>query len=124
VLRPELARLFGEVEQDCARLHEMQPVLCVDDGRDLVVRRYSQEGGIELLVFQDIEGVSTVGQTDLLEHDRDLLPVRRHPSVKLDHCPPLPISVAHAMRQRMAMKEGLVKGMLARVLTVSKVGKI
>ena len=54
--------------------------------------------------------MGTVRETDLLEHDRDLLPVRRRPRIKLDHRP-LSIYAARAVRQRMAAKARLVKAM-------------
>src|SRR5262245_22224950 len=67
VLRPQLAGLLGEIEQDRSRLHEMEAVVSVNDGGDLVVRRDLEKVGLELLAFGDV---------DLGEPDRAaLLPV-------------------------------------------------
>src|SRR5262245_23532944 len=58
-----------------SRLHEMEAVVSVDDGGDLVVRRDLEKVGLELLAFGDVDWVSSIGQLDLFEHDRHLLPV-------------------------------------------------
>src|SRR6187431_1011915 len=58
-----------EIEQDRSRLHEMESIVAVDDGRDLVVGRDLEKVGLELFAFGDVDWVSPIGQPDLLEHD-------------------------------------------------------
>src|SRR6266852_477030 len=87
--RQELAGLRGEVEQHRPRLGERErlaarPVL-VDHRRDLVVRRDGEEIGLELVAHADVDGMDFVFETRFLEHDVDLVPVGRRPSVKVDH---------------------------------------
>ena len=56
-----------------------------------------RKSGCELLAFDDVDGVDSIRQPDLLEHDRHLLPVRRHPRVELDHDPPHPLAAPRRM---------------------------
>src|SRR2546426_5313186 len=61
------------------------------------------KGGRELLLFLQVHRDYLVGQTELLERDRDLPAVRRRPRVEVDHLqdPPaarLRVAAAHAIR--------------------------
>ena len=61
--------LLGEVHEDRARLHQVDPGLVVDDRRDLVVRADHQELRRELLVLPDVDRRHRVGNAQLLQHD-------------------------------------------------------
>src|SRR5690606_3905526 len=84
-LREKFSGLVGEVDQDRAGLHQPQPVLAVHDRGNAVVGRDLEEGGRELLVLADVDGMRGVGQAHLLEGDRDLAAVRCGPGVEVDH---------------------------------------
>src|SRR5438874_578183 len=89
VLRQEFAGLRREIKKHRARLGERErlsvgPPL-VDHRRDLVVGRNREEVGLELIARADIDGMHPVLEARFLEHDVDLVPVRRGPRIEVDH---------------------------------------
>src|SRR5215211_2090609 len=83
----ELARLLGEVDQDGPRLRKGDGLtigtIGIDDGWYLVVRAYPKELRLVLFARGYVHGNQLVGQTRLLEEDRDLTSVRRRPVVEV-----------------------------------------
>jgi hypothetical protein len=57
----------------------------IDDRGHPVVRADLQERGVELVALADIDRNDAVREPGLLQHDMDLVAVRRRPGVKLDH---------------------------------------
>src|SRR6266851_5095114 len=93
-LRPELAGLLAEIDQDRARLEDADRLaaraLAVDDRRDLAVRADLDEVGLELVALADIDRVDRIGQRHFFERDADLAAVRRTPGVQYNgHLPNL-----------------------------------
>src|ERR1700730_2856078 len=86
--RPELARLFPEIDEDCTRLEDADglPVrsVRVDDRRDLSIRTDFQEFRIELLALADIDDRDDVWKRHFLQCHADLAAVGRIESVQLD----------------------------------------
>ena len=89
VLGQELAGLGRQIEEHGAGFRERErfPVgpLLVDHRRNLVVRRDGEEFRLELLARADIDGMHLVLEAGLLEHDVDLVSVRRGPGIEVDH---------------------------------------
>ena len=89
LLRQEAPALLGEVQEDRARLEEgdgaASGAVVVHDGWNLVVRADGEIAGLELLAATDAHPVGAVREAGLLEHDVDLLPVRRGGGVEVDH---------------------------------------
>src|ERR1044071_8210886 len=88
----KLAGLGGEVEQHRAGLGERERLAAgtalVDHRGNLVVGRDREEVGLELLAGADVDRVYAVFEPGLLEHDVDLVAVRRRPRVKVDQAIP------------------------------------
>eukprot|EP00754_Rhynchopus_humris_P001128 Rhum_TRINITY_DN10709_c0_g1::Rhum_TRINITY_DN10709_c0_g1_i1::g.39757::m.39757 len=86
VLRDEALVLVGKVHEYRPRLEEadgaVPPRLIVVERRDLRVRVQAHEAGCELLAG-DLQLPRVVLHTQLLQHDRHLLPVRRAQRVQL-----------------------------------------
>src|SRR5688500_5795184 len=89
VLRQETAGLGRQVEQHRARLGERERLavraLGIDHRRHLVVRRDLEELGLELVTLADVDRDHAVGRAGFLEHDVDLVAVRRWPRVQVNH---------------------------------------
>src|SRR5437667_11561996 len=78
-----------QINENRSRLEDrdrlsVRPVAVHDRG-DLVVRADSQEPGVELLAGADVYRPDLVLEPGFLEHDVDLVPVGRGPSVDFDH---------------------------------------
>src|SRR4051794_11202977 len=87
-LRPELAGLLAEINQDRARFENADRLparpVAVEDRRDPVVRADLQEFRLELLTLGDVDRHHLVGQPHLFDRDADLATVRRVPSPQFD----------------------------------------
>src|SRR5690606_14199957 len=82
--------LVGQVKQDGARFEQGQrlaPVRwrLVHQGRDAVVGRDLQEGGLELLALSDVDPVQAIGQAQLLQKKGDLVAVGGGPVIQDKH---------------------------------------
>src|SRR6267143_227080 len=78
-----------QVEQNRSRLENREGLsvrpVAVNDRGDLVVRADSQKLRFELLAGADVHRPDLVLEAGLLEHDMDLVPVGRGPSIDFDH---------------------------------------
>jgi hypothetical protein len=88
-MRDELAGLFGEVDQDRARLdHRVRlPAWSVAVDNRGHLQQWIDFGkfGRELLARPHVNGLDIVGQPAFLEHDEDLLHVRAGQRIKVNH---------------------------------------
>ena len=91
VLGQEVAELLGQVDEDRARFEDAGGGLraVVDERGDLGVRIRRDEAARELVAVADVDQVSVVlgvmpAVQELLEHHRDLHPVRRRQRVDLE----------------------------------------
>src|SRR5690606_26723561 len=57
----------------------------IDNRRNLVVRAYLEEIRLELIAPADMDGLHGIVQATFLEHDVNLVAVRRRPGVDVDH---------------------------------------
>jgi hypothetical protein len=83
-----LPGLLCEIDEHGSRLKKHASRLAgllIRQRRDFIVGRDHQKVWRELLALCDIDEVHGVGDTDLLEHDRRLRPVRRRPGVEFNH---------------------------------------
>src|SRR4051794_13382296 len=83
--REQLAGLVGEIDENCARLHQRLTTVVIDDRGDAIVRRDFQKLRFELFVFSDVDRMRRVGEPKLLERDGDLAAVGSRPGVEVDH---------------------------------------
>jgi hypothetical protein len=60
-LRQQLAGLVGEIDEDCAGLHQVNAVFAVDDRRNAIVGADVQEFRLELLVLANVDRMYGVG---------------------------------------------------------------
>ena len=92
VLRPELAGLLGEVEQD--RVAVEAGGIAVDDGRRLAVGIGGQQRRLVLLALAGVDGHQLIRRARLLQEQRHLRGVGRRMVVELDHAA-APLRPAH-----------------------------
>ncbi len=89
IVRDELAGLLGKIEQNRARfdhrIGRAAGAFAVDDRRDFLQRIDLGEFRRELVALPHVDDLGVVGQFALLEHDEDLLHVRRGQRVEVDH---------------------------------------
>src|SRR6516165_104438 len=85
LLRQQLACLVREIDHQRTRLHQADPGVAVDDGRNAIVGADLEKLRFELLVLADVDGMRGIRQADLLQHDGCLAAVRGGPGVKIDH---------------------------------------
>src|SRR5258706_5987115 len=87
MVRPELAVLLAELDQDRTRLEDADRLslrtVGIDDRRDLLVRADRGEFGLALPALADIDDVNVVRQLHLFEGHADLAAVRRVECVQL-----------------------------------------
>jgi hypothetical protein len=75
-LRQQAAGLFGQIEQDGARLKNGKVVLgAIDDGRNATVGVDRQEPGLLRLALRQIQRVRRVGQREFLQAMEILCPL-------------------------------------------------
>ena len=87
VAREQPAGLLGQVRQDGARLeHREVTALMIDDRGNPVVGADAKEVRGELLTSPEVHQAHRVGQTELLEGDRDLVTVGCSRRVEVDPC--------------------------------------
>src|SRR3954466_10039972 len=86
VIGVEPAGLAAEILQDCTRLENRYGATArtirIDDRGHAVVRRDLEKIRLELLALGNVDRYDVIGQTALLEHDRNLPAVRCRPVVK------------------------------------------
>ena len=85
LFRQQHSGLFGQVNENGATLKDGYPRIGIDDGRHPVIRADTQEFRIKLIAVANIHGLYFVVQPAFLEHDRNLVSVRRRPVVKFYH---------------------------------------
>src|SRR5262249_20060658 len=94
ILRQERSSFFGQMEQDRARLEDLERTArntVIDDRGNLLIRSDGGEFWCELLVFAEVHWNRFVGQSRFLEHDGDLTTIGCGPRIKINHrTPPMP----------------------------------
>ena len=95
LLRHQGAELLGEIEQHRARLEQAdrRRPAAIDQGRNLGIGIDGHEAAAELLALADVDqpgvvlGARVARRQQLLEHDGDLLAVRRAQRIELERMP-------------------------------------
>ena len=81
----ELAELLGEIDEDCAGFEDPDRLgtAAIEQRRDFGIGIHVDEAAAELVALADVDqpgvifGILVTALEQFLEHDRDLLPVRR-----------------------------------------------
>src|SRR6266446_8885972 len=86
----ELSGLLSEIEQNRTRLeHRYRWVatggVMVDDRRYPVIGRDLEKRGLKLLSLADVDRFDGVGHVGFFQEDRNLMPVRCRPIIKINH---------------------------------------
>jgi len=89
VLRQELARFLGAVQQHRNRLRNRHRLsaraVAVDDHRDLPVRVHREERRRFLLALGEVDGMEIVGEAAFLQPDARAHAVRGPGGIEIDH---------------------------------------